>query len=166
MTVIIQIPKPRRAAAPARGWRIELLGNLRALSGDIVVSRFRTEKSGFLLAYLALYRGRAHPREELIEIFWPEEEFEAARHNLRQTLFSLRHQVEPPGVEAGAVLLADRRTVALNAAVVATDVAEFEAAVRRAESAALWTAMPTSHDQKRSGRSSVGRPCHAATSVS
>src|SRR5436305_8280149 len=110
-------------------WRIELFGELRLVRQDRTVRRFRSQKTAALLAYLAFYRGRAHPREELIDLFWPEEEFDAARHNLRQTLSSLRHQLEPPGVEAGAVLLADRRAAGLNGAVVTTDVAEFEAAV-------------------------------------
>src|SRR5438105_6954143 len=103
MTAIIQIPKPSRAAAPARGWRIELLGNLRALSGDIVVSRFRAEKSGFLLAYLALYRQRAHSREALADLFWPHEETETARHRLRNALSALRRRLEQPGLLADAV---------------------------------------------------------------
>ena len=34
-------------------WRIELLGGLRAVQADRVVSRFQTQKIGLLLAYLA-----------------------------------------------------------------------------------------------------------------
>src|SRR5206468_2260594 len=73
----------------------------------------------------------------LVDLFWPGEDFEAARHNLRQALTSLRRQLEPPGVEAGAVLMADRASVGLNPAVVTTDVAEFEAAVTGAIEAGM-----------------------------
>src|SRR5713101_7635240 len=55
-------------------WRIELLGRLRATQGDRVVTRFRAQKGGALLAYLAYHLDRPHPREELIELLWPEAE--------------------------------------------------------------------------------------------
>src|SRR5207253_2992050 len=50
-------------------WRIEMFGRLRALNADRVVDRFRTEKTGSLLAYLAYFGDRSHSREELIEMF-------------------------------------------------------------------------------------------------
>lgn len=115
-------------------WRIELLGGLRAVSGEVTVTRFRTQKTGFLLAYLALYRHRAHARETLAELLWPEDE-EAGRHNLRNALSALRRQLELPGMHAGPVLLADRFTVRLNPALVTTDVGQFETLLRRAQEA-------------------------------
>jgi DNA-binding SARP family transcriptional activator len=116
-------------------WRIELLGRLRATQGDRVVTRFRARKTGALLAYLAYYRERPHPREALIELFWPETEPHSGRNNLRRELSSLRRQLEPPGyprsewLPTGAVLVADRATVQLNPAACTTDVIEFEAAL-------------------------------------
>src|SRR5437016_14252257 len=89
-------------------WRIELLGGLRATLGDRVVSRFRSHQTGGLLAYLAFYQRRAHPREELIERLWPECDPEAGRNRFRVGLSALRRQLEAPGVPAGAVLRADR----------------------------------------------------------
>src|SRR5262245_48049647 len=53
-------------------WRIELLGGLRATRGDRVVTRFQRQKAGALLAYLAYFRQRPHPRPVLIELLWPE----------------------------------------------------------------------------------------------
>jgi len=79
------------------------------------------------LAYLALYGERAHGREELAERFWPESE--QPLHSLRLALASLRQQVEPPGVEKGQVLVADRSHVRLASSAVRTDVADFHAAV-------------------------------------
>jgi predicted HTH domain antitoxin len=49
-------------------WRIELFGRLRAARDDRVITRFRTQKTGALLAHLAYYRDRLHPREVLIEV--------------------------------------------------------------------------------------------------
>ncbi len=124
-------------------WRIELLGGLCARETEPaaprVITRFRTQKTGALLAYLARYRGQKHAREVLIEMLWPEGDRGAGLRNLRQALSSLRHQMEPPGTPAGAILIADRFTVQLNPRTVTTDVAEFEAKLASAARAASTT---------------------------
>ena len=114
------------------GWQIEMLGGLRLLRGNEVITRFRTQKTGALLAYLAFYLRRSHPREELIDRFWPEDDFHTGRHKLNVAVSALRPQLEPPGVPDGSVLVTDRLSVALNPASVATDVAEFEVVLRDA----------------------------------
>src|SRR5687767_11511892 len=103
-------------------WRIELLGKLRAQRGERVISRFYTHKMGALLAHLAYYLPRAHRREALIDLLWPEAAPQAGRNSLSVALSSLRHQLEPPGVPPGTVILADRATVRLNPEAVTTDV--------------------------------------------
>jgi DNA-binding SARP family transcriptional activator len=113
-------------------WQIELFGWLRATQGDRVVSRFRTQRAGSLLAYLAYHRDRSHPREALIERLWPESDPHLARASLRTELNSLRRQLEPPGVPSGAVLLATRATLRLNPEACRTDVSRFEAALQAA----------------------------------
>jgi predicted ATPase/DNA-binding SARP family transcriptional activator/Tfp pilus assembly protein PilF len=113
-------------------WHIELLGRLRATQGGHVVTRFRARRTGSLLAYLAFYLDRPHPREVLIELLWPEAETHSGRSNLSRELTSLRRQLEPPGMPAGAVVLADRDSVQLNPAACATDVKAFEAALQMA----------------------------------
>jgi DNA-binding SARP family transcriptional activator len=109
-------------------WRIELFGGLRVIQGDRVLTRFRTRKTAVLLATLVFYSERSHPREELIELLWPEAEPTLGQRSLRTALSSLRHQLEPPGVASGAVIIADRSSVRLNPEAVVTDVAQFEAA--------------------------------------
>src|SRR5712692_7844579 len=117
----------------ATQWRIELFGGLRATQADRVVTRFRTQKTGLLLAYLAYYLPRSHRREQLIELLWPEGEPQVAHTNLRVVLRLLRRQLEPPGVPAGSILVADRTAVRLNPAAISTDVAEFQAALQAAQ---------------------------------
>src|SRR5437016_5808362 len=107
-------------------WRIDLLGGLRATGDDRVVTRFQTQKTGALLAYLAYHCQRSQPREALIERLWPESDPRAGRNKLSLGLSSLRHQLEPPGIPAGVVILANRAAVQLNPAAVSTDVAQFE----------------------------------------
>jgi predicted ATPase/DNA-binding SARP family transcriptional activator/Tfp pilus assembly protein PilF len=114
-------------------WRIELFGTLRAEQPGRSVERFRTRKIGGLLAYLALHPRRNHPREELVERFWPDATPSAGRQNLSQALTSLRHQFEPPGTTPGAFLQATNSDVRLNPTVFSTDVMEFEDALQAAE---------------------------------
>lgn len=89
-------------------WTIELLGGLSLRQGDARITRFRSYKTGALLAYLAYHREKAHPREALIALLWPESDLALGQQNLRTALASLRRQLEPPGSVAGSVLLADR----------------------------------------------------------
>ena len=113
-------------------WRIQLLGALRAEMGETKISRFATSRVALLLARLAFYPQRAHSREELCDLLWPEAELSAGRLNLRVAIASLRRQLEPPPLPPGSVLIADRSFVGLNAAAFRCDVADFEAAWAKA----------------------------------
>jgi DNA-binding SARP family transcriptional activator len=44
-------------------WKIQLFGALRLTQPGRAITRFRTQKTGALLAYLAYFRERSHPRE-------------------------------------------------------------------------------------------------------
>ncbi len=116
-------------------WRIELFGGLCVRCGEHAITRFRSQKTGALLGYLAYYPGRMHPRELLVEALWPGSEPGLGRGSLSTALWSLRRQLEPPGVPLGAMILADRTSVGLNACAVSTDVADFLAAVEAARAA-------------------------------
>jgi DNA-binding SARP family transcriptional activator len=82
--------------------------------GEHVVSQFETRKTSTVLARLALLPNRDHPREELVELLWPDEDPDATRPRLRQALAVLRRVLEPEGVPGGSVLIADRSNVRLN----------------------------------------------------
>ena len=101
-----------------------------------VINRFRTHKTGALLAYLAYHRDAALSRDRLVDAIWPEDDVDQARQKLRLALHSLHNQLEPPEIPRGSVLVADRASVKLNPPAYSTDVAEFEAALRAATSAA------------------------------
>lgn len=124
-------------------WKVYLFGGLRVEPGrertanetewfGHPITRFSTQKTASLLGYLAFYRENSHPREVLIEKFWPGDNLNAGRHSLSMALSSLRHQLEPPGVPAGAVIVADRQKVGLNPQAVTTDVSEFMHQLRAA----------------------------------
>src|SRR5437899_6392533 len=116
-------------------WRIELLGELRAVCGSRVVSHFRSQQTGTLLAYLAYHLHRPHRREQLCELLWPEGDPGTLRHNLRNVLHWLRQALEPRSSipdQLSPILLSDRTTVQLNPTAITTDVAEFAFALEAA----------------------------------
>ena len=87
-------------------WRLTLLGSLRAVSNDgtVAITRFRSQKTASLLAYLASHPDRNHPREAIVDQFWPDDDPEAGRNSLRVALAALRRELEPEPLAAGSVL--------------------------------------------------------------
>jgi len=86
-----------------------------------------------LMAFLSLQPGKAWPRGQLTALLWGDRDEEQARGSLRQVLAELRRNLSEP-----SPLLADRETVALDAASVTVDAVEFArlAAAGELESAA------------------------------
>ena len=105
---------------------LSLLGAIEASLDGKPVSGMQTDKVRGLLIYLAVERGRAHRRQALAGLFWPDFPEEGARANLRQALANLRQvlgeeQNEPP------FLLVERETLRLNPGCdCLLDVTEFE----------------------------------------
>jgi DNA-binding SARP family transcriptional activator len=70
---------------------IALLGSFRVTLDDVPLISFATDKVRALLAFLAVEANRPHRREALIDLLWPDRPSAAARNNLRQALYQLRH---------------------------------------------------------------------------
>ncbi|HSB02257.1 MAG TPA: tetratricopeptide repeat protein [Anaerolineales bacterium] len=80
---------------------VSVLGELQVLIDGVPVSTFESDKVRALLVYLTVEAERAHRRETLIGLLWPDCSEQAARHNLSQALFNLRlalgdHTAKPP----------------------------------------------------------------------
>jgi predicted ATPase len=113
-------------------WLVRLFDGpvLEDTSGN-VVRRFRSQRVGALLAYLALHLGQPCPREELYEALWPDEDTLVVANRLRVALASLRRQMEPSGIPFGSVIdVSDAGRVRLRAETVWCDIAAFERAWR------------------------------------
>ena len=120
------------------GWRIELLGGLRATKGECVVTHFESRKTAALLACLALRPERRFPREELAALIWPDAADVSGRNRLKQSLASLRKLFEADG---RLVFDADRFAIGLVVGAAETDASEWERlarAGRKREARALW----------------------------
>lgn len=112
-----------------------MLGGLAAVQSDRRITRFQTQKTGALLAYIALIPGKSHSREALAEMLWPDGDPIAIRNRLNQAISSLRRQLHPPEFGPGNVLITDHYAIGINSASVVTDVEEFERDIRLAEKA-------------------------------
>jgi predicted ATPase/DNA-binding SARP family transcriptional activator len=78
-----------------------VLGSLQIFIDDAPVTAFESDKVCALLVYLAVEAASSHRRDSLACLLWPDFPEQAARHNLRQALFSLRlaigdHSAAPP----------------------------------------------------------------------
>ena len=72
---------------------LALLGPIQVTLAGQPITPFKYDKVGALLVYLAVEAERAHEREALMGLFWPDLPEEAARNNLRQALVKLRDAI-------------------------------------------------------------------------
>lgn len=119
---------------------LTLLGPLHCgLDGAAV--EFKTKLAQALLVYLAVEAARAHPRETLAALLWPDRPEDAARHNLRQTLLYVRQALHD--ASAGLFLQSTRQMIQFNTTCdYYVDAAQFSAhleATRRHRHLALVT---------------------------
>jgi DNA-binding SARP family transcriptional activator len=108
---------------------IALLGSYRVTLDGVPLNTFATDKVRALLAYLVVESERAHRREELTALLWPDSPRAAAHTSLRQALYRLRGAL---GDQQAAIphLLLSAKEVQLNPASDHwLDVVEFEAHV-------------------------------------
>ena len=114
----------------AERWRIRLLGGFDLHDGRDHLTRLPSRAVTALLARLALWPERAHPREELVELLWPGVDLAVGRNRLRQALSTLKAVLEPPGPVTQRVLLADRLSLRVVPGSLACDARQFERLLR------------------------------------
>jgi len=108
---------------------LAFLGAFQVALDDQPVTRFGTDKTRALLAYLALESDRAYRREALAGMLWTEQSDDAARHSLRQALLRLRGAIGD--TDSTTFLLISPETIQFNrASVHSLDVAEFAALIQ------------------------------------
>ena len=107
-----------------------------ALLGDFMVKLedgrtpvLPLKKAQALLAYLAVPAGTRHPRDKIAALLWGDMREPQARKGMRQALFVLRRALGALG-ETG-VIRSEGKTLSLDAALLSSDVAEFEACANR-----------------------------------
>jgi DNA-binding SARP family transcriptional activator len=107
---------------------LAFLGAFHVTLDDQPVTRFGTDKTRALLAYLAMDSDRAHRREALADMLWPDQSDDAARHSLRQALLRLRGAIGD--TDSTTFLLISPDTIQFNrASPHSLDAAEFSTLV-------------------------------------
>ena len=108
---------------------LAFLGAFQVTLDDQAITRFGTDKTRALLAYLAIEAEQIHRREVLAGMFWPDQSEDAARHSLRQALLRLRGAIGD--AESTAFLLVSPETIQFNrASLHSLDVSEFAASIQ------------------------------------
>ncbi|MBN1180451.1 MAG: tetratricopeptide repeat protein [Anaerolineae bacterium] len=108
---------------------ISLLGSFQVTLDERPVTRFETDATRALLAYLAANAGTPFRRDALATLLWPDFDESRALHNLRQTLLRLRTAIEDPAATP-PFLQVTRRTLQFDTASHHwLDVAAFDALV-------------------------------------
>jgi predicted ATPase/DNA-binding SARP family transcriptional activator/Tfp pilus assembly protein PilF len=92
---------------------LSLLGGFAAAVDGTPVQGFDTDKTRALLAYLGIEAAQAHSREALADLLWPQLPGDAARRNLRNSLFKLRQALGEDETQPG-FLLVTAKTVQLD----------------------------------------------------
>ena len=115
-------------------WQIQLLGGLTARYLDNAPIALTRQQTGSLFAFLALHPNRAYTREFLMALLWPDDAPEEAAHSLRQALYSLRKQLNVQAGSESDPLITTRNSIELKAAIVSTDVRQFEFHLKAAAS--------------------------------
>ena len=109
-----------------------LFGAFRVELDGLPITRFATDKTSILLAYLAMESDRAHPRGHLAGLLWSDQPEANALHSLRQALSSLRKTLNDDNAQT-PLLLAGRDAVGINPAVGCwVDARAFQAEIDRA----------------------------------
>lgn len=133
-----------------RDFLVECFGKFRVFHQGQYTTRFRSQKTGALFAYLSLYNDRQHSRDVLVDLFWPDApKVQAGRLNLSVALTSLKKQFEPSYLPSGSLFLINRSHIGINSQVLITDVAQFEDYINQALSLDKSTSSPIDSRQKR-----------------
>ena len=116
----------------------KLFGGFQVAVNDQPVTKFPTDKIRALLVYLLLHADQPLRRDTLIGLFWAEQTEQAARHNLRQSLYRLRRTFDAVEPEvSGRLLTMTRQTITLHGDEVESDVQQLAQLLKQSDPTAL-----------------------------
>lgn len=101
-------------------------GPFRAFQDDQPVADWNGHKGQLILKYLLVQAGKAVAKEKLMEAIWPETEPEAARRNLHQAIYSIRHTLKANNADTQYILFRNESYLLNPAVSLWVDFMEFE----------------------------------------
>src|SRR2546429_416620 len=108
---------------------LTLLGGFHAAVDGSPITGFDTDKTRALLVYVCVEAARPHGRESLAGLLWPELPDEAARRNLRNSLFKLRQAIGDNASSSDILLISSQAVQAAPNSDLRLDVAEFSSLI-------------------------------------
>ena len=106
--------------------RVRTLGRFEVVgAGTVEPARWSSRKARDALKMLIARRGRSIPREELIDLLWPDVDVSSGRNRLSVVLSMVRAALDPDKRLASDPLRADRQSVALDLNLVDVDLEAF-----------------------------------------
>lgn len=86
---------------------IYCFGHFRVYQADQLITDWQGQKGQMILKYLLTHADRPVSKEVLMDAFWPEMSFKAARRNLHQAVYSLRQSLRTEDEQFQHVLFED-----------------------------------------------------------
>jgi DNA-binding SARP family transcriptional activator len=83
------------------------LGQLHVFQGDRDLGALPNRRAKSVFKYLLLHEGRPIPREQLMEMFWPDSSPSAARNSMNVAIHGLRRFLSRPGQGGGHIRFRD-----------------------------------------------------------
>jgi len=131
-----RLPHVDATAIPPRPI-VRVLGRFEVIgAGSVVASRWSSRKARDALKILVCRRGSSIPREQLIDLLWPDADLAMGRRRLSVVLSMVRTALDPERLLAGDPLRSDRQAVALDLDLVSVDAELFLAEASRGRQAA------------------------------
>ena len=114
--------------------RISLLGGFRVSVGarQIPSAAWKLRRAPLLLKLLALAPGCRMPRDQVIDVLWPDENLRQPGNSLHQVIYAVRHTLDAAGSGEGYLQAHEEMLILAPRRPVWTDVAVFEAAATTA----------------------------------
>lgn len=116
---------------------VRVLGRFEVVGAGVgVASRWSSRKARDALKILVCRRGRSIPREQLIDLLWPDTDLATGRGRLSVVLSMVRTALDPDRLMPADPLRSDRQAVALDLDLVSVDAELFLAEASRGRQAA------------------------------
>jgi DNA-binding SARP family transcriptional activator/predicted ATPase len=103
---------------------VRLFGGVAVSSNGETITKFQTQKTAALLAYLSCHPHKPFSRDYIAELLWPDGDAVSIRNRLNQAVSSLRRQLEEIG--ASEVIHSDANSVQVREEMVECDLSTFD----------------------------------------
>ncbi len=159
-------PTPEPTQIPATSTlAFYCFGSFRLLQDDCPTNNWNGHKGQLILKYLVAQAGKPVSKEKLMEAMWPEADPEAARRNLHQAIYSLRHTLKANNPELHYLLFKNEFYLLNPEVEVWIDFVEFEKHVQQGRDSGEQTRHACRNGRIRARRRAISGGIYARQSL-